>query len=87
MPKVKDFRCQEIPKIMQSIAAVYIKVWKSDAIFRNLIRIYGIKGITYEFTMGAVLKQLNYPVTTLPILFRHVDHIVNDRLMDPLSKL
>ena len=27
---------------------------------------------------GVVLKQLNYPISTLPILFRFVDRIVND---------
>ena len=28
--------------------------------------------------MGVVLKQLNYPIPMLPILFRSVDRIVND---------
>ena len=44
----------------------------------KLIKKLYIKGIFRRFTWEVVLKQLNYPISILPILFRSVDHIVND---------
>ena len=37
-------------------------------------------GINHRFTWGVVLKQVNYLILVLPILFRSVDRIGNDRL-------
>ena len=43
------------------------------------------KGIYHEYTWGrgVVLKQLNYLISMLPIVFRSVDRIVNDHKNDP----
>ena len=35
---------------------------------------------------GVVLKQLNYPISMLPILFRSVDIIANDHVNDPCRR-
>ena len=52
----------------------------SDIFFKNWIDIYlYLKGIYHRYTFrGVVLKQLNYPISILPILIRSVDRVVND---------
>ena len=37
-----------------------------------------LKGCIAELHRGVVPKQLNYPILILPILYRSVDHLVND---------
>ena len=39
--------------------------------------------IPHEYKWGVVLKQINNPISMLPLLFRTVDRIVYDCLNDP----
>ena len=41
------------------------------------VKIVFTHGIYRSFTRGVVLKQLNYPISMLPILFRSDDRFVN----------
>ena len=38
------------------------------------ILVEALKGFIAEIHKGAVLKQLNYPISMLPIRFRSIDH-------------
>ena len=46
----------------------------------NLLNPY-LYGFIADLHGGFVLKQLNYPISMLAIVFRSVDHIVNDHLI------
>ena len=41
------------------------------------------KGFITDLHGGIILKQLNYPIAMLPILFRSVDRMLNDHSNTP----
>ena len=51
---------------------------KYPLVQRNIYEKLVIKVIYRRLNRGIVLKQLNYPILMLPILFTYVDLIAND---------
>ena len=71
------------------LTVIRILSWyeKSTWIIAKIIRkrLFQIVFLT-GFTRGIVLKQLNYPILRIPIVFRSVDRIVSNRYNDPCRR-